>query len=370
MRPAPGPGDAPPPGPRPPTSPFDMNDPLPIDPAATPAPRRRIRGFTLVELLVAMSILSVLLLLLSQLLDQVQKTWNYSEGRVSQFREARVAFDLITKSLSQASLNTYWDYEYNADNTVKNYKRTSELHFLTIQGSDLGRTRDGQVLGHAMFFQAPLGFSNQYRNLNNLFNARGYYLVFGSDERFKPRIVQAAPKFRFRVMEYRPPSEENLIYVDGDEEREKGQQAQYTKWYKDRLDLFSNPLAENIIALVVSPRDTVETSGQDRRDTYSEIARDYLFDSNEHTNPLFVQQVPPLVRVTMVAIDETSAVRLEAENGNGMPQLVPTSLFRNTSNFDADVEALKASLSEKGVNHKVFSTLVAIRSSKWSTAIP
>jgi len=171
-------------------------------------------------------------------------------------------------------------------------------------------------------------------------------------------------------MEYRPPAEENLIYVDGDEEREKEQPAKYTKWYKDRLELFSNPLAENIIALVISPRDTVANAGQNQVDTYSEIAKDYLFDSNEHTNPVYLQQVPPLVRVTMVAIDETSAVRLEAENGNSMPDLVPASLFRNTSNFDADILALKDLLNQNSVNHKVFSTMVAIRSSKWSTLVP
>ena len=72
-------------------------------------------AFTLIELLVSMAILSLLLLLLAQLLDQVQQAWRYSEGRVSQFREARVAFDIITKNLSQASLNTYWDYEYDED---------------------------------------------------------------------------------------------------------------------------------------------------------------------------------------------------------------------------------------------------------------
>jgi len=335
-----------------------------------PSRKRAPKGFTLVELLVSMTILSVLLLLLSQLLDQVQKTWNYSEGRVSQFREARVAFDLISKSLSQASLNTYWDYDYDSNNAVVGYKRQNELHFKTMKGSDLGSTKDGQITGHAMFFQAPLGFSNKYRNLNNLFNARGYYLVFGGDERFKPRIVQADPKYRYRIMEYRPPAEENQIYIDGDEERLKGQPAKYTNWYKHQLEKYSNPLAENIVALVISPRDTLEEMSESGRDTYSRIARDYTFDSNEHPDPKFLQQVPPLVRVTMVAIDETSAIRLEAENGNSMPNLVSNNLFTDTTNFDADIEALKKSLTEKGVNHKVFSTLVAIRSSKWSTLVP
>lgn len=331
---------------------------------------RRVVAFTLVELLVAMSILAILLLLLSQLLDQVQRTWNYSEGRVSQFREARVAFDLITKSLSQATLNTYWDLDYDESNNPTAYKRHSELHFLTIQGDSLGRFGNGTLTGHAVFFQAPLGFSHKYRNLNNLLNARGYFLVFGSDERFKPSLVRAAESNRFRIMEYRPPAELNQIYVDGDAERSKGRPAEYSDWFKFDLEEYSHPLAENVIAFVVSPRDTLETSDGDRRDTYSRIAKEYEFDSSKHTDPKYLNQLPPLVRVTMVVIDEPSAIRLEAENGGNMPNLFPQNLFRNTAEFDGDIEKLKSELSGKSLNHKVFSTMVAIRSSKWSTAEP
>lgn len=327
------------------------------------------RAFTLVELLVAMSILSVLLLLLSQLLDQVQKTWNYSEGRVSQFREARVAFDLITKNLSQASLNTYWDYEYE-DNRVSNYKRQSELHFVTMDGNMLGSS-EGQTIGDAIFFQAPLGVSNIYRNLNNLFVGRGYYLLFGSDERFKPSIVDADDSYRFRIMEYRPPAEWNQIYIDGDEERRMERDPEYDKWFRYELEEFSNPLAENVVAFVISPRDTVEESTEVRRDTYSKIARDYNFDSNDHPDmKRYGHQVPPLVRVTMVVLDEQGAARLEAENGTSMPNIVPNGLFLDTGSFDADIDRLKEDLSGMNLNYKVFSTMVAIRSSKWSTYYP
>ena len=58
-------------------------------------PDQRSSGaFTLAELLVSMTVLSILLLMLTQLLSQVQQTWSYSEARISQFREARVAFDI------------------------------------------------------------------------------------------------------------------------------------------------------------------------------------------------------------------------------------------------------------------------------------
>jgi len=332
------------------------------------AQQDRSSGFTLAELLVSMTVLSVLLLMLTQLLTQVQKTWTYSEARISQFREARVAFDIITKNLSQATLHTYLDYERNSSNQVTNYKRQSELHFITMPASDLSGSNRPT---HAIFFQAPLGKSDLYENLDNLFNARGYYVEYGDDRLLKPSFIQSDPKYRFRLMEYLAPAEENQIYIDGDEERlasSKGL-AVYDKWFKHNLSEFSHPLAENVIALVVSPRESLPVSGS-KLATYSAIAPDYSYDSN-NVNPLYVQQAPPLVKVTMVAIDENSAIRLEEESGSAssMPTLIPANLFKSTASYNDDIEDLKEELNDKRVNFKIFSTIVAIRSSKWSTTV-
>lgn len=332
-------------------------------------PQRGAAGFTLAELLVSMTVLSVLLLMLTQLLTQVQNTWTYSEARISQFREARVAFDIITKNLSQATLHTYLDFDYDSNNQVKNYKRQSELHFITMPASDLGPNKPT----HAIFFQAPLGQSDRYENLDNLFNARGYYVEYGDDKLLKPSFIQSPPKYRFRLMEYLPPSEENQIYVDGDQERKSGQPAVYSDWFKHDPDKYSHPLAENVIALVASPREALEDPS-DKMKTYSKIAPNYSYNSNDQNAnfALFVQQAPPLVKVTMVAIDETSAVRLEDENsGASMPNLVPGGLFKSTQQYDQDIQKLKDELNNRNppINFKIFSTMVAIRSSKWSTEV-
>ncbi|MFK5921180.1 MAG: Verru_Chthon cassette protein C [Verrucomicrobiota bacterium] len=325
-------------------------------------------AFTLAELLVSMTVLSVLLLMLTQLLTQVQRTWTYSEARISQFREARVAFDIISKNLSQATLHTYLDYERDNNNQVTKYKRQSELHFKTMQASQLGTNKPT----HAIFFQAPLGTSDKYQNLGNLFNARGYYVEYGNDRMFKPAFVQAEPKYRFRLMEYLPPAEENQIYVDGDKERlvSPNGVAVYDKWYRYKLDTYSHPLAENVIGLIASPREALTNPSQQNQ-TYSSIAPNYSYDSNEQNAnfALYVQQVPPLVKVTMVAIDETSAIRLEDKGGGGasMPSLIPGSFFKSTQQYESDIAKLKAELNSRKINFKIFSTTVAIRSSKWST---
>lgn len=344
-------------------------------------------GFSLIEMMVAMGILSVLMLMLTVLLDQVQKSWRYSESRISQFREARVAFDLMTKNLGQASLNTYWDLkDDDADGVVDGYFRTSELHFISLDNAStsLPTSATQKPVGQAVFFQAPLGFSTNYRNLNNLFNARGYFVSFGSDKSFKPSFVKSPDRYRYRLMEFRPPAESNQVFQDGQDERSAGQRQEFTEWYKQGLSVGKgkfeshlNPLAENIIALIVSPRDSLESSSSSRGTTFSKIAPNYEYNSNKDIKKgdggdefsSFSQQVPPLVRLTMVAIDETAAVR--QENGTSMPTNISTALsglFLRTENYPKDVEELSSRLNKEGVNinHKVFSSLVMLRSAKWS----
>jgi uncharacterized protein (TIGR02599 family) len=340
----------------------------------------RTKGFSLVEMMVSMSILSVLMLMLTVVLDQVQKSWRYSESRISQFREARVAFDLMTKNIGQASLNTYWNLEDNdKDGLFDGYYRTSELHFISLDADTLGSSANQKPVGQGVFFQAPLGFSGQYRNLNNLFNGRGYFVAFGSDKKFKPSFVDSEDRYRFRLMEFRPPAEDNQIFEDGRGEREKGESQIFDAWFKQSLggigegdfESHLNPIAENILTLVISPRDSLEVSSASRKATYSRIAPNYRFDSNSSEEGFseFSQQVPPLVRVTMVAIDEAAAVRY-SDSGGTMPAelMAPLSgLFKNTDSYDDDIQKLTDALNELKVSHKVFSSMVMLRSAKWSS---
>jgi len=337
------------------------------------------RAFSLIELMVAMGILSILMLMMTVLLDQVQKSWRYSESRISQFREARVAFDLMTKNIGQASLNTYWDLaDKDKDGLFDGYFRTSELHFITLDAGSLNAGGGQTPVGKAIFFQAPLGFSGDYRNLNNLFNGRGYFVAFGGDEKFKPSFVDSADRYRFRLMEFRPPAESNQIFADGATERNIDQVQNFSEWYrqavagvgKGNFEEHLNPLAENIIALVVSPRDSLESASDARGETFSKIAPNYDFDSNNQAPGFsgFAQQVPPLIRVTMVAIDEAAATRYE--DGTGMPVEFTApfaGLFSRTEDYSKDVQKLSEELDKLQINHKVFSSLVMLRSSKWSS---
>lgn len=62
-------------------------------------------AFTLVELLIATAILSLLVLLLTSLLSGINRAWVSGEQRVSEFQDGRAILELISRELSQAVIS-------------------------------------------------------------------------------------------------------------------------------------------------------------------------------------------------------------------------------------------------------------------------
>lgn len=63
------------------------------------------RAFTLVELLVAMTVLSVLVVLISSLLSSVNKAWVAGEERVENYQTGRAILELIARELKSAVIS-------------------------------------------------------------------------------------------------------------------------------------------------------------------------------------------------------------------------------------------------------------------------
>jgi uncharacterized protein (TIGR02599 family) len=137
-------------------------------------------------------------------------------------------------------------------------------------------------------------------------------------------------------------------------------------------------VAENIVALILSPRvATHNLSGGGGVPTW--IAPSYEYDSilpgavggsgaasALPPDPQGTQHLlPPIVLVTLVAIDEVSAKRLEEKHGANPPDLVAPGLFANVDNYQEDLEALQESLITKKLTYRVFTSAVALRNAKW-----
>ncbi|MEM0895961.1 MAG: Verru_Chthon cassette protein C [Verrucomicrobiota bacterium] len=313
------------------------------------------RAFTLVELMVAMSIFSVLIIIIVQMLGQTQKVANDVSSKVSRFKEARAGFDAIIHRINQATLNTYWDYD--DPNRPTDYVAQSELHFVNGQAAKLIQSQGGTVISQAVFFQAPLGFSTdpEIREFSNLLNAWGFYVEYGEGRSYLPSFIAGhknyEPRFRHRLMEFRQPAEELNIY---EQDRENGD---YTLWYQDRSPASNRILAENIILLVIQPMRTEA----DRLTIPEELAPFYEFDSRRHEE--YRHQLPPVIRITMVAVGEVSAVR--EEFGSSPPGFVTDAMFADAQRYEADLAQLEEVLEERKIEYRIFSTTVPMQTAKW-----
>jgi uncharacterized protein (TIGR02599 family) len=384
------------------------------------------RGFTLIELLVSMTFLVILMLVVTQVVGIVQRTWVRSNSRVSQFREARTAFDVITRTLSQATLNTYWENEFDPLRNslgeqikrARNYIRQSELQFISGPTTQVLQGAAGNAAdypGHAVFFQAPLGITRltvatnaQMANTENMVNllcGRGYFVEWGDDQPYRPPFLNnlntVPTRQRLRLMEYSPTAEMNRIYdsnlrplVDRQNGINNGK-----RWFNEgntaainsivqnqetvATRAFTRPVAENILALVISPQ--METTGNASFAPYA-IAPQYLYDSTLVTNPGATasstnQQgtqhlLPPILKVTMIALDEKSGEFLSRSENDTMRGEVLTAVagkFQNASEFVSDLEGtpeqpgvLEALLLEKKLNYRVFTTTIALKQARWS----
>ena len=116
--------------------------------------RSHRHGFTLLELMISMAVLAIIMVLVFQMLSATQRARSDSRARLSTFKEARVAFESITRRLSQATLNTYWDYEFTGTGRSRrpiDYQKQSDLHFVFGETADLIGKGDIHT-GHAVFF--------------------------------------------------------------------------------------------------------------------------------------------------------------------------------------------------------------------------
>ncbi len=339
---------------------------------------RGARAFTIIELLVSTAVLALILGILLAITSQVQSTFSRTAGRIEQFGNARTAFESIERRLSQATLNTYWNYDDPITPTT--YRRQSELRFVSGPAADLlsGVSKVTDPTGHAVFFQAPLGLVETPPDapLPTLLNTWGYYVDYTDGSAHRPPFITSPAEQRYRLIELMEPSEHLAVYSYTSGPGREGATAEnYTyNWLKDPLGKDSNPgdgfpdyarvLAENIVALVLLPKLSAEADP-----TGARLASNFLYDStvsNADPEVNSLHQLPPIVQVTMVAIDEKSAARMTASQASSLRTKVNGS-FGSASSYSTDLASLEDFLTEQNLSYRVFQSDVNIPGAKWST---
>ncbi len=331
----------------------------------------RTQAFTLVEMLVAVAVVMLMLLMLVQVATNVQKSFTGTVSKVEQFREARNALETISRRLSQAMLNTYWDYD-NPTNPQR-YLRVSNLRFECGKTSNLLAVNSDVFPGHSVFFQAPGGYLQNTTSVNvlepdtrleELLNTQGFYVQYLSDASFRPPFLSTTARLRYRLMALIEPTERFLHLAAPSNSR---------LWYRDSAPNtpHTRVLADNIIGMVFWPR-------LSRRDDPSgtALSTDYSYNSAptgslSTIQPAKENQLPQIISLTLVAIDEKSATRL-AGHYSGPPPVWESTWFSSVSNYNDDIEKVRARLSGRdgvlpfGLEYRIFTTEIPLRSSRWS----
>lgn len=327
------------------------------------------RGFTLVELLVATVILAFILVIIFSIISQTGSLWKSTSSKITAFQNARAAFEAVTRNLSQATLNHYSDYyDSNWKRTSPaatnappaHYGRYSELEYVSGPAATLFPSVGGKV-SHAAFFQAPLGKTddtNLVIESPNMLNALGYFVEFGGSSQYDqiPKFLQGttgADRKSFRLIEWIQPAEKLEIY-------DKTHLAsQPWAWFINPVTTgeYCRVMADNVVALIILPK--WESNNQPPAGTY--------FHDSSTTNYIADRShlLPPLLQVTLVAIDEDSAQRLRAAHGDSQPSLIPAGAFQNMQNYDSDLQALENVLNGANggprLNYRIFSTTVSTK---------
>ena len=407
---------------------------------------RSATGFTLVELMVSVAIIGLIMLVLVAMTNQISQHLAGATEKIEKFQEARDGFEAMTRRMSQATLNTYWDYlGIDSSDTVNPHPRDVNVApapsaFASFVPQFYGRATalrfvckpwvpttnlqvDGTARpGDAMFFQAPFGVvssnftlpqtgaagndSVQFGAMKNLLNTWGYFVEAGYDPtvpQFVTNTGTVRKRWRSRLYEFMQPAEQMSLY-DGPTTPTTGS---IPYWYlKPGMQSSPRParaLAENVLTLILLPK--LSKQDEDARaaaDGPSAVmlSPQYIYDSTPPKTPVSYpilnpganggadpgmlcpkNQLPPIVMVTMIAVDERSAERLDDKYPQA-PDVVAAStapganysqLFKNAANLEnpaapggSDLYKYEQILQYEKVTYRVFTTNVTIRGAKWS----
>jgi uncharacterized protein (TIGR02599 family) len=371
------------------------------DSAPPPSPSKTTAAFTLVELLVSISIFSLLMVSITQMIGHTQTTVTRQQARSEEFREARAALESISRNLAGAVMSSYWAHGNSNIAGRAHFTRQSDNHFVSGPATILlANSPVSTPHSHATFFQTAdgqarlPGTTGVLGNPFNLITSIGYYIDHKSDITERPSFLppgNAHPeRRRFRLMEFRQPAEENLLYtptlnINGSSTtRETAYQ-----WFRGpfissdkNLSSYSFPLAENILALILLPRyihveiSPTEVAGENSTTT-TQLAENYYYDSREKQwgGPLTNKsrashhQLPPVIQVSLIACEERSYEQLELRLGSDElhTQIISafSEKFTDHTKYTTDIDSLQTALTALKLHHRIFTSNISLRGSKW-----
>ena len=131
---------------------------------------KRRGGFTILELLAAMTILSMLVVMLVATFSQASRSWLQAENRVETYGQARAALDFMTKELTQTVTTTNSSFLGSANGmafvAAVNTNGGMDLVGVSYQLNNNNLTRG--VLAYSSAAAAPSTWTNLVSGVNTV----------------------------------------------------------------------------------------------------------------------------------------------------------------------------------------------------------
>lgn len=374
-------------------------------------PRFSPRGLTLLELLLGMTVLSIIMITIGATMSTMQNTWSRTRSKADTYRSTRMALESMGRRISQATLATRMvqDEESTGSAGIPPYRPESDLHFVLgpVQGSN-GLQLNNNACGHAIFFQAPFGEpgdprkntsapsssdSESFNRLTSTLCSWGYFVEYGEDQAAMPKFLnrddsRSHRRYRFRLMEFRQPSIDlGLFKVDENQKLAYANESppKLYEWFTEPLQKSHPPVAvvaENVVAVLFSPFDPAHGSSEVAGNTSVldtdapfEITKNGLYDTrralwsptpglsaNDYTWQS-LHHLPPGIRMTVIATSEDSWQRLIARRGEGEAGSIARNLMgtinarfqRGTpQSFRMDLRNVEQLFTKEGIDYRVF----------------
>jgi uncharacterized protein (TIGR02599 family) len=319
-----------------------------------------------------MTITIIMVALMLVIVQSTATTWRRNTERSKSFASSRAAFESMTRTISQATLNTYQDYyDATSPNRLNRasgsltfvpaaYGRRSELHFIT--GTNLVT---GQV-GGAVFFTIPFDYDPNSTNpaTGGQLNGMGYFVRYTTNPSLPGFITSASSNPPcYRLFQFIQPTSALKVMNTN---------FSGANWFTTDVNATPPtncfPLAQNIVGFAILPKLS------DRESTNPGIlASDFGYNtrmdwpSTSTNQPTNMHQLPPVVRVVMVALDDTSALRIQsATPPTSALGYDPATIFTNAVGLESSLSNIATSLTAKKLNYRIFRADIPIRAAKWS----
>jgi uncharacterized protein (TIGR02599 family) len=199
---------------------------------------------------------------------------------------------------------------------------------------------------------------------------------WGSDQDFRPGFLSTLPeKNRFRLLENIQPSQNFVDYPAFTNADPADDRDWIASGLADPNESKPHVLADNIIALIIRPEVPEQDASSLGLTGKEGITSNYLYDSRSAAgqarsnvrDAAQFAQLPPMLRVVMVAVDEKSAARLTS--GTTPPAAFDTSAYfkdPSETQFQKDLTDLSTQLADAGVQFRIFNQVIALRGAKFS----